>query len=82
MKRTRVEVEIAHHDDDNGEIIISELITYAMGKGLYEECGLGNIRLISSAPIACDEDGVPDWDALKSEEAIIEWPAWPVEEGA
>lgn len=62
MKRSRVEVEIAHHDDENGEIVISELITYAMGRGLYEECGLGKICLISSAPIDCDEDGIPLWE--------------------
>lgn len=67
MFYTRVEVELAVEDGDDAAHIVSELIYYALSKGLCENVGLGAVRLIEERPMDSDEDGIPDWDSIRGE---------------
>ena len=67
MKYAKVEVEIAVMDDDDAVEVVSELVWYSLNRGLFEACGMGGVRLIEERPMDTDEDGVPDWDSIRTE---------------
>lgn len=67
MKYAKVEVEIAVMDEDDAVEVVSELVWYSLNRGLFDACGMGNVRLVEekSMPMI-EEDDIPDWDAARN----------------
>lgn len=66
MKYAKVEVEIVVTDDDDPVAVVDELVWYGLNRGLFDACGMGNVRLVEekSMPMI-EEDDIPDWDAAR-----------------
>ena len=66
MQYARVEIEVAVEDGDDAAHIVSELVWYALDRGLCEGVGMGEVRLLEERPMPMiEEDGIPDWDAAR-----------------
>lgn len=67
MKYAKVTVEVAVADDDDAVNVVDELLFYALSRGLYEEIGMGQVRLVEERPMGVDEDGTPIWAPVEVE---------------
>ena len=66
MKYAKVEVEIAVDNDLDPKSVVDDLIWYALNRGLFDGCGMGNVRTIEEKPMPMiEEDNIPDWDAVR-----------------
>ena len=68
MKYAKVTVEIAVDEWDTPIHVVDDLITYALGRGIHEDIGLGRVELIEEKPMAVDEDGTPIWASVREGE--------------
>lgn len=68
MKYAKVEVEIAIDDNLDAVEVVDELISYALSRGLFESCGMGEVTLVEQKPMPMiEEDDIPDWNAVRGE---------------